>query len=128
MAAPPRQEVHPIRSRSVFDALWQSGVRGRSGPLTVTFLGGDTWSEPHVAYAIGRRVGGAVVRNRLRRRMRSIVTEWSSSLPAGAYLVSTGPGATRLPFNELRLAMARALQTATGSRVGDRDREYQGIP
>ena len=57
--------------------------------MTVAYLpGGD---EVRVAYAIGRQVGPAVVRNRLRRRLRAAVREIDRStggLPTGAYLVS----------------------------------------
>jgi ribonuclease P protein component len=58
-----------------------------------------------------------VVRNRLRRRLRSIVAELGPELPPGAYLVSTGPGVTGLRFDELRMAMGRALESATGRPV-----------
>jgi ribonuclease P protein component len=65
-----------------------------------------------VAYAINRQVGNAVTRNRLRRRLRSIVAERVSTLPAGAYLVRTGPDASQLSFHELKVAMSRALEQA----------------
>jgi len=62
-----------------------------------------------VAYAIGRRVGGAVGRNRLRRRLRAVMFEHGAKLRPGAYLVGAGPGATALSFEELRESVARAL-------------------
>ena len=53
-----------------------------------------------VAYAIPRATGPAVVRNRLRRRLRAIVRE----LPfePGEYLISAAPGAAELPYAQLR--------------------------
>lgn len=71
-----------------------------------------------MAYAINRRVGNAVVRNRLRRRMRAIMAEQASSLPVGAYVVSTGPGGPQLGFDELKVAMSQALERATGRPAG----------
>lgn len=41
----------------------------------------------HVGYAIGRNVGGAVLRNRIRRQLRSLLEAKSDHLPAGWYLV-----------------------------------------
>lgn len=61
-----------------------------------------------MAYAIGRRVGGAVVRNRLRRRLRSIVS--AAALRPGAYLVGAGPEAAALEFGELQAVVSQALQ------------------
>ncbi len=55
-----------------------------------------------MAYAIGKRVGGAVERNRLRRRLRGVVDELAADLPPGAYLFGGGPEAVRLNHEELR--------------------------
>ena len=80
-----------IRSRRSFEAVRHGASRGRSGPLTVSYLEQPSWSRLQVAYAINRQVGSAVVRNRLRRRLRAIVSEQAASLPIGAYVVRTGP-------------------------------------
>lgn len=104
--------VGPIRSRRTFDELRRSASRGRSGPVAVSFLAQGTWSRPEVAYAINRQVGSAVVRNRLRRRLRAIVSEQASSLPVGAYVVRTGPVGASMGFNELKVAMSQALERA----------------
>lgn len=59
-----------------------------------------------------------MTRNRLRRRLRSILSERAAALPAGAYLVRTGPDASQLAFYELKVAMSRALEQAV-RRAGD---------
>jgi ribonuclease P protein component len=66
-----------------------------------------------VAYAVNRKVGNAVKRNLLRRRMRAIVAEWAADLPTGAYLVRSGPEGPVLEFRELKVAMSRAMDKAT---------------
>lgn len=103
-----------IRSRATFEQIRTAGVRGGSGPVRVRYVPEESWSEARIAYALGKKLGGAVVRNRLRRRLRAVVAELAPSLPPGAYLVSTGPAATGLRFDELRMAMGRALESATG--------------
>jgi ribonuclease P protein component len=65
----------------------------------VTALIDDTATGARVAYAVGRAVGGAVERNRLRRRLRAIVRD--AELAPGAYLVAVAPPAARLTFAEL---------------------------
>jgi ribonuclease P protein component len=69
-----------------------------------------------MAYAVNRRVGSAVLRNRLKRRLRAIVSEQVSSLPAGTYMVRVGPGGSLLGFDELRVAMNQALERATSGQ------------
>ena len=55
--------------------------------MTVAFLPGGT--DVRVAYAIGRRVGPAVVRNRVRRRLRAAVRELDRTTPGGWRAVPT---------------------------------------
>lgn len=102
-----------IRDRDTFLALRRDGVRARSGPLTVVFLvdGAPEPSPPRVAFAIGTRVGNAVVRNRLRRRLRAVFAEGAAAdtVPAGAYLVSAQPAAAALSYTELSNHVRRAL-------------------
>ena len=117
-----RVVVATVRSRRTFDALRRTRARGRSGPLSVAFVPQSTSSGPEVAYAINRQVGNAVTRNRLRRRLRSILAGGASDLPAGAYLIRTGPEAPQLAFDELKVAMSRALEKATSRAPARADR------
>jgi ribonuclease P protein component len=58
-------------------------------------------------------VGNAVVRNRLRRRLRAIVSEQAPNLPVGAYMVVSGPAGPSLRYDELKVAMSQAVERAT---------------
>ena len=78
--------------------------------MTVSWVPGSPTEPPRVAFAIGRKVGGAVVRNRLRRRLRAIAAELG--LPPGAYLIAAGPAAATLAFPDLRVLVQRAVQDA----------------
>lgn len=80
---------------------------------------------PCVAFAIPRRVGGAVVRNRVRRRLRAILAERArragpaggAHLPAGAYLVAVRPGVAELSHQALGEHLDRALARLAGRRA-----------
>src|ERR1700722_11476695 len=104
--------VRSVRSHRTFEELRYRGARGRSGPLQVSFLKKPSWSGVEVAYAVNRRVGSAVVRNRLKRRLRAIVSGRAASLPTGAYVVRAGPEGSLLGFDELKVAMNQALEQA----------------
>ncbi len=71
-----------------------------------------TGGLPLVGYAIGRRHGNAVARNRLRRRLRAAVRCVGPRLDAGAYLVRATPGAGELDFEALCRAVSDAARSA----------------
>ena len=107
--------VRRIQDRATFESLRRSGRRARRGPVTVTYVPDVVSSEARVAYAVGRRVGGAVVRNRLRRRLRAAVAGMAALEP-GAYLVGADPGAVGLPYDDLRTTLSTAMTAAHGDR------------
>jgi ribonuclease P protein component len=85
--------------------------------VTVTFLADEAELPPRVAYAVGKRVGTAVARNRVRRRLRAAVTQRHQGpvgpLPSGDYLVSAGAGAVTCTWSDLTAHLDRAMDAAT---------------
>jgi ribonuclease P protein component len=117
-----------IRERAAFERLRAEGVRIR--PLTSAPSAGDAhrrrslWcsflpdtgsAPPRVAFAIGRKVGPAVVRNRLRRQIRAVLHEAHAvdPMPSGSYLFGAHPSAADLDFSQLR---AEVLDLLAGLR------------
>lgn len=80
-----------MRRRSDFTAAVRRGSRsGRkllTGHLFVPAAGSGEDRPPRVGFVVNRAVGIAVVRNRVRRRLRVLVREYLSSLPRGSLLV-----------------------------------------
>ena len=76
-------------------------------------------ADPRVAFAVDRSVGGAVVRNRVRRRLREALRALhrSGALPGGAYLVRVSPAAAELDFRELGAHLASAVARRSGPPV-----------
>lgn len=67
-------------------------------------------------FVISKAVGGSVVRNRLRRRLRAISSEALSSGFTGADVVVRAlPGAGDLPWSELRSEVAVVLHDGARS-------------
>ena len=79
--------------------------------------GPDPATPPRAGFAVGKPVGGAVVRNRVRRRLRSALRELQAAdrLPGGTYLVAATAAAATLPWDELLADLGDAVHTATGS-------------
>jgi ribonuclease P protein component len=71
-------------------------------------------TPPRIAFAVGRTVGNAVVRNRVRRRLRAAVREHHAQLqPGWGYLVRAAPRAAGDTYRELFDALGAALTAHT---------------
>jgi ribonuclease P protein component len=106
-------EVVRLRRRSEFLAAAR-GLRVARGPFV---LQGLRRGEPERARAIGlgltvtRRIGGAVVRNRARRRLREALRLIlpGPARPGHDYVVVARAGALTCPFSQLRRELASAF-------------------
>ena len=103
-----------VRDRGTFEALGRAPSRA-VGPVRLRSVATSP-GPPRVAYAVGRPVGNAVERNRLRRRLRAVVREHAGMLRADtAYLLSAGPRAAAMSPGELSSAVSRLLSPPEGS-------------
>ena len=76
---------------------------------------GDTTEPPRVAYSVGRNVGDAVTRNRVRRRLRASMREQASALDPGAgYLVRARPGAAQESYADLTNTLRAIIRGFSG--------------
>ena len=77
----------------------------------------QTLTQPAIAYALGRQVGGAVQRNLLRRRLRELLKAKAHMVLPGFYLIGAASGATKLSFvdlgNQVDSLLERCAQKAS---------------
>ncbi len=71
-------------------------------------------ARPRVAFALGRKLGPAVTRNLIRRRLRHLLAdmEQGEELPTMDYLIIGSPGIVTLSFDQLRAHLSRAIEAA----------------
>lgn len=104
---------HRLTDPDVFRQASRQGTRGASRTL-VTHLwapGGDT--PLRVGFVVSRAVGNAVLRNRVKRRLRHLVREHLESLPGSSVLVVRAlPAAAAASSGELGADLARCLDRA----------------
>jgi ribonuclease P protein component len=91
-----------VRGQASFHALAR-GQRRRAGNLEVrTAVLGPRSEPPRVAFSVGRPVGHAVARNRVRRRLRAALREHAALLtPGSGYLVRATPAAANASYIDL---------------------------
>jgi ribonuclease P protein component len=94
-----------IRTRDEFIRLRRDGRRLRIDPLWCTHLLDPSIEAAHVAFAISRSVGNAVTRNRIRRRLRAVLS--TMDLPNGLYLIGCRPAVAELTFDQMAILLLR---------------------
>ena len=117
-----------LRKRRDFEECYSSGVRVSGRHLQVFLLRAGTAPPspappspvgPRLGLSVSRRVGGAVVRNRVRRRLREIFRRNRDIFDgwAGNVVINARPSSAQAPFEELRQEY-RSLIARTLPRAG----------
>jgi ribonuclease P protein component len=106
-----------LRRSDDFHAVLRRGRRAGRGPLVVHLLLPTDGAAPvpaRAGFVVGRTVGPAVARNRLRRQLRHTVRDRLAALPPGSTVVIRAlPGAAGLSHHELSAYVDSALQRLT---------------
>jgi ribonuclease P protein component len=106
-----------LRKRREFEECYASGVRVSGRHIQVFLLAEPPASDrpPRLGISVPRRVGTAVIRNRVRRRLREIFRRNRSLLASAPVrlVVNARPSSAGAAFSELledyRSAVTRAL-------------------
>ena len=103
-----------LRDSDAFRRTVRSGRRAGGAALVVHLLDDaapESEASPRVGLVVGKAVGNAVVRNRVKRQLRHLVRPFLTALPPGSELVVRAlPPAATLPGPELGAELARCLQ------------------
>jgi ribonuclease P protein component len=111
-----------LRRRDEFTATIRGGRRGARGTVVVhlTVPAGDERSTEvaRAGFVVPKAVGGAVARNRVRRRLRHLMRDRLAALPPGAAVVVRAlPGATERDYPRLSAELDAALAAALARTV-----------
>ena len=106
--------AHRLHTGDEFRAVTRGGVRSARSHvvvhLTLLTQGGEA---PRVGFVVSKKIGNAVVRNRVTRRLREIVRPHLATLPPGSAVVLRAlPGIDEQPFAHLRSDVDAALAGA----------------
>ena len=102
--------------RAEFLAVQQKGKGFADGPLAASWSGrapsaaspGIPASGPRVGLTVSSKVGGAVVRNRVKRRLREAVRHELASLPAVDLVVVARASAVNASVGDFRAWLRKA--------------------
>ena len=104
-----------MRSKD-FRRVYDQGSRF-NGPFFAAFCVRETQMEgPHIGFTCPRAVGKAVVRNRIKRRVREAVRLYLDQLsPQWSIVINPRRKALDAPVTELRREVERLFQRCNGS-------------
>jgi ribonuclease P protein component len=99
--------------RGDFDTVYRAGKRRSSSHFTVFFRPNEL-PQSRFGFSIKKALGNAVVRNRMRRRMREVVRGHRQEIPAGwDIVIHPKVSAEHAEFAMLTTDLLRLLQGAT---------------
>jgi len=97
--------------RGEFDAVYRAGKRRSSSHFTV-FFRANQLPVSRFGFSIKKALGGAVVRNRIRRRIREIVRCHRMEIPAGwDIVIHPKSGVERAEFVGLTADLVRLMKS-----------------
>jgi ribonuclease P protein component len=111
--------AHRLRRSTDFAAAVRGGRRSGRGTVVVHLLFDEPAhaSPARAGFVVSKAVGGAVTRNKVRRRLRHLVRTRIASLPLGARLVVRAvPAAAAASYETLGADLDAALAAARTPR------------
>ncbi len=94
-----------------FQRVYQQGRRHFAAHMTVFYLVRTEGSRPRVGFTVGRVLGGAVERNRIKRRMREAVRHNLALLPVPVdVVINPRKSALTVEFTVLNNEVAGAFE------------------
>jgi ribonuclease P protein component len=93
--------------------VYRAGKRRSSSHFTVFFRANEL-AQSRFGFSIKKALGGAVVRNRIRRRIREVVRCHRLEIPAGwDIVIHPKNGVAKAPFAALSTNLLHLLQSGT---------------
>lgn len=105
----PKREI--IRKQETFREILETGKRWHEKHMTIVYL---SFSERRIGFAVSKRLGNAVVRNRMKRRMREIYRHHRDEIGDVEMIILARNGLDRARYGDLEEEFERFIQRKSG--------------
>jgi ribonuclease P protein component len=102
-------KANRLTKRGSFKFVYNNGAHTREGALSLTYVKGRTRK---VGFSVSNKLGKAIVRNKLKRRLRSVVRGLIPRMAFVQAVVSAKPGAETLTYAQLSAAVIKLFTRA----------------
>lgn len=102
------QRQQRLRHRRDFAVVYRSGQSYARGPLAIRVRSNSEIERPRFGFAVGKRFGGVVVGNRIKRRLRESARLSGASGGADIVVIAR-KGAERASYQELNRVLLSLL-------------------
>ncbi len=109
------QRTYRLRKNKHFQYVYR---RGKSSACKDIVLLHARGAGLKVGFSISKKIGNAVVRNLVKRRLRECFRPYLSLVKPGWYVVVARPGAGQTPYQDLAKGMAYLLKKQNLLREG----------
>ncbi len=115
--------VHRLRRSGDFTRTVRQGVRAGRPAIVVHLVRDDSGREAQVGFVVSKAVGVAVVRNKVKRRLRALSAMAVPRLDPGTTVVVRAlPAAAEAGFHDLSEQFTSALSRCLRQQVGGSSR------
>jgi ribonuclease P protein component len=103
-----------LRKRTEFEACYSSGVRVSQRHLVLYLLPKPGALRPRLGVSVSKKVGDAVTRNRVKRRLKEIFRKSPARLSAhgSEIVINARPSAAAAPYAELERDFRSGIERA----------------
>ena len=105
-----------LRRRREFTLAMRRGRVGTAKAITVHAYLPSKPESPKVGVIVTKKVGGAVVRNLVRRRCKAILDRTLDPSSGAWYVIQCGASTATMPFSELSQLLTQAISRASTPR------------
>ena len=109
------QKQYRLCRNRQFSYVYHRGMRASCRDLTLIYAKS---AQKRVGFSVSKKVGGAVVRNLVKRRLRECVRPLLPELKNGFYVIIAHPACTERTFPQLKACMNAMLRKLTLMQQG----------
>jgi ribonuclease P protein component len=96
------QKQHRLSRNRQFSYVYRRGLKASNRELTLLYVKSQ---QQRVGFSVSKKVGGAVVRNHTKRRLRECVRPWLPEMKSGLYVVVAHPCAAQRTYAQLKQSL-----------------------
>lgn len=111
------QKQYRLCRNRQFGYVYHRGMRASCKDLTLIYAKN---TQKRIGFSVSKKVGGAVVRNLVKRRMRECFRPQLADLKSGFYVVIAHPSCTERTFPQLKSSVDSMLRKLSLIQPGTR--------